>query len=71
MIEQVTVESMKADAAAYIAEQIQRCGKGQLPDDQAAAILAPILNPGPTRDLVILFMCGFAARMIEEALKDD
>lgn len=62
----ITAETLKNDAAAYIAEHI---GKQRgVPDKEAAKIIAPFIQEGQTRELVILFMCGFAMQVVETAL---
>lgn len=66
-MKEITAETMKTDAAAYIAEQLNRM-RGE-PDRKTAKIIAPFVTDGPTRELIILFMCGFATRVVEDALK--
>jgi len=61
----ITAETLKRDAAAYIAEQF---GTRGMLDSETANILLPFAEPGPTRELIILFMCGFAMRVVETAL---
>jgi hypothetical protein len=62
----ITAETMKADAAAYIAGQIAK--HPGVPDKATAEIIAPFIEDGSTRELVILFMCGFAMQVVETAL---
>jgi len=63
----ITAETLKADAAAYIAERI---GKQRgVPDKATAKIIAPFIQEGQTRELVILFMCGFAMQVVDVALE--
>lgn len=68
---EVTADQLKSDAAAYIGEQFKRILAGTVnPNRQQLSVIGPILKQGDTRDLVILLMCGFAARVAEQALKD-
>ncbi len=62
----ITADTMKEGAAAYIADQIGK--HSGIPDRKAYKILAPIMEAGEMRDLVILLMCGYAAHVVETAL---
>jgi len=66
---EVTADQMKLDAAVYINRQFERVLKGS-PSRQQLSVVGQIIKPGDTRDLVILLMCGFAAQVADQALKD-
>jgi hypothetical protein len=66
---EVTADQLKSDAVVYINRQFERILHGN-PNRQQLSVVGPILKLGDTRDLVILLMCGFAAQVAEQALKD-
>lgn len=62
----ISAETMKVDAARYIDEWIAK-HRGKR-SNEAAKIISPFVERGPIRELVILFMCGYAARVVETAI---